>query len=463
MAELALISGLVGVVGAGSKLSILIFDFAASIGSAGKELQHVATEISDLCSVLKQLQAVLEHAHFRPSAKLTTSANRIIEQCQTVFAEMDEVVSNLRKSRNGELFPSVDFISKVKWVFLEKSKMQVLRSTLEACKTTLSVMLMTMMLAERISHRTGSSRADAVEEEQDRAMTQNLIIAQQCALEELELSEDRAEREEEALLLLPPANSTGSPDPTHGRRKSRSRLARMFSGLSVVTDLPTPRPAGALLPTRSERASVWLDAVVAPDEEEKDPHPGRQRQRRLSSIATANAPMQLLRKWTDLGEESDYRKRATEPLSFIRENDLWQNSSFVFPEQNGIDEHSPAPGAEELQKPLRMPTDLISPKTARVHSIGFHLVAGVDGGLSLSEDAMLEKTPDDSCEAIILSILGDHGSAADASAFELFVLYAGKQKRVGASDKPLQVLSHYEELDLEPRLVVRRKVQANPG
>lgn len=75
MAEIGLIASLIGLVGAGTKLSIAIFDFASSIGHAGNELQHVAQEISLLCSVLEQLQGLLEHAHFDP------------EICPRIFGE----------------------------------------------------------------------------------------------------------------------------------------------------------------------------------------------------------------------------------------------------------------------------------------------------------------------------------------------------------------------------------------
>lgn len=135
-----------------------------------------------------------------------------------------------------------------------------------------------------------------------------------------------------------------------------------------------------------------------------------------------------------------------------------QDSDFALPGQTSAG--AVISDSPDQMEPIRTPTDLVSPKTARVHSIGFHIVAGVDGGLMLAEEALPKAAPDDSCEAIVRSILGDHDSTADASAFELFVLCGGKQKRVAGSDKPLQVLKHFEDLELEPRPVLRRTVRS---
>ncbi len=130
-----IIASVIGIVGAGTKLSITIFDFAASIGAAGRELEHVATEKSGLCFTLKELQTVLEHAHFQPSSTAIKEVHRIVDQGQRVFEEVDGIVASLRKTRGDDMFPSVDCISRVKWTFTKKTKVLVLRSTLEACKS----------------------------------------------------------------------------------------------------------------------------------------------------------------------------------------------------------------------------------------------------------------------------------------------------------------------------------------
>lgn len=450
---------MVGIVGAGTSLSIAIFDFAASVGAAGRELQHVATEISGLCSVLKQLQTILEHAHFQPSSTAVEEVQRIITQCLSVFNEIEEIVVALRGARGDELFPSMDFSSKVKWTFSKKSKVLVLRSTLEACKSTLSVMLITMLLAERVSQRR-SSEATLAETEQDKAMTQSLIIAQQCALEELEHYEDEVEKEDDVALQVPEPRHANARANDQKRRKSQNRLSRMFSGLSVVTELPV---SAQRLPSRRERASVWLDSIVALPEDKAAPHPGKHRMKRLSSVGTANAPLQLLGKWTDQAQNIDGR---WEPQQTIVEHEqvhgeIWQDSKFSFSSGMESERTGNIPSIADdttIASLTRAPTDLVSPKTARVQSIGFHMVVGVEGALEASSSiAQVCKDVNDDYDAIMRSILQEHGARENVSESQLCVSFGGKIKVLKETEKPLDVLRHHEELELDPRLVIRRK------
>jgi hypothetical protein len=468
MAEIGIIASVIGVVGAGTRLSIVIFDFAASIGNAGRELQNVATEISGLCSVLKQLQMVLEHAHFQPSETAIESAKKIIGQCSKVFTEINEIVGELRRAKGDELFPSVDFVSKVKWTFSKKSKVLMLRSTLEACKSTLSVMLVTMLLAERVSQRRLSTDTTLVEEEQDKAVTQSLVIAQQCAVEQLEFYEDEVEKEAEAAMLLPGLDHVTTRPNEQIRRRSMGRLVRMFSGLSVVTDLPTPTSAPPRQPTRAERASIWLDSILAPPNESQGPHPGKQRQKRMSSVGTENAPLQLLRKWTDQADNLDPKVKSHSPTHANEQPEMWRHARFSFSGSQAaiMNGHSPK-SPEQTPTPMpgikKTPTDLVSPKTARVQSIGYHLVVGVDGTLESSSEVLTKSTtPDDSYDAIATAIMLEHGAAANMEDVVLCVSYGGKTKVLKQSDKPLEVLRHFEELELDPRLFIRR-VQGSAG
>lgn len=152
MAEIGLIASIIGVASVGFKLSIAVFDFASTIGAAGKELQDVGTEISMLCSVLNQLETVLQHAKFHYTAAAEETTKRILRECRAKFDELDEILVKLKSSRAEDLglLPSVDFVARVKWTF-QRSKVQLLRSTLNSCKITLGLMLNTMQLAEKAS------------------------------------------------------------------------------------------------------------------------------------------------------------------------------------------------------------------------------------------------------------------------------------------------------------------------
>jgi hypothetical protein len=242
----------------------------------------------------------------------------------------------------------------------------------------------------------------------------------------------------------------------------------MFSGLSVVTDLPTPTAAPPQLPTRTERASIWLDSILAPPNELQGPHPGKQRQKRMSSVGTANAPLQLLRKWTDQADNLDHKPKTESPIHNHDDDEIWRNAHFSFssstsPLTNG---HTATPAdADETPTPglMKTPTDLISPKTARVQSIGYHLVVGVDGSLESSSEVLTESaSTSDSYEAIANAIMAEHGASLDVDDVSLCVSYGGKTKVLKREDKPLEVLRQFEEMELDPRLFIRR-VQGSAG
>ena len=438
MAEIGCIASVIALVGTGTKLSIAIYDFAASVGNAGKDLQKVATEISDLCSVLKQLQTLLEHRHFQPSKTAIEDAQKIVDRCNLVLTEINGIVAGLRGGKVDEIFPSVapDFKNKVKWTFT-KSRVLVLRQTLEACKSTLSLMLMIMLLAERVSQRGHDPVTSLPEEEQEQVMTQSLVIAQQCAVEQLEYYEDEMEKEENVAMLLPDADAANR-DHASKRRRSRGRLVRMFTGLSVVTDLPTLSSTPPRLPTRAERASVWLDSILTPEDEPIDPHPGVRKQKRLSSAGTAKAPQQLLRKWTDQAGNLSRRPGHLPIPQTTEESELWRDSKFSFPGSKLPSMDEAAAQSEELPPVTaisRASTDLISRKTARVQSTGFHVVVGVDGSLESSGDLTTSSGTNDSCEAITQTILQEYGASEDINKVLLCVSYGGKTKALKPSEK----------------------------
>jgi hypothetical protein len=151
MEAIGAIASIVGVAGAGAKLSIVLFEFASTLGSAGREVRQIGIEISLFCSVLKQLQSTLTKAKaYRYSLSAIETTEEILKRCQEVFKEIDGIIYGLRKRGNAE--PSVDLIARVKWTF-KRSQVQVLRKTLESCKVTLHLMLSTLDFAQKIATR----------------------------------------------------------------------------------------------------------------------------------------------------------------------------------------------------------------------------------------------------------------------------------------------------------------------
>jgi hypothetical protein len=154
MEAIGAIASIIGVVGAGAKLSIVLFDFASTVGLAGKEVRQIGIEISLFCSVLKQLQSTLAKAKaFRYSLGAIETIQEILDRCQEVFKEIEGIINGLRKrggERSTEAAP--DLVARVKWTF-KRSQVQLLRTTLESCKVTLHIMLSTLEFAQKIATR----------------------------------------------------------------------------------------------------------------------------------------------------------------------------------------------------------------------------------------------------------------------------------------------------------------------
>jgi hypothetical protein len=195
--------------------------------------------------------------------------------------------------------------------------------------------------------------------------------------------------------------------------------------------------------------------MLAPDNEPVDIHPGHIRQKRLSSAETANAPMELLRKWTDQGKD----RRQTHVPANVAEVD-WRDSKFSFTTSNSDATENTAakPPSHPSRPPLsRNSTDLVSPKTARVHSVGSHVVVGVDGSLEHCSNSTKASGADDSYEAITRAILMEHGAVAAIEDVVLCIHYGGRTKTLNHTDKPLEIVKDYEDRELDPRLLLRKR------
>lgn len=104
---------------------------------------------------------------------------------------------------------------------------------------------------------------------------------------------------------------------------------------------------------------------------------------------------------------------------------------------------------------IQASSDCISPKTAKVHSIGYRQVAGVNGML-LSYHEAFPSEGADGYEAIARLILEEHKADLQIGDIALCVSFGGKTKVLKRTERPLEVLQELEELELEPYLFFRR-------
>lgn len=156
MAELGAIASIVGIAAAGAKISMTLYELGSTVVSAKRDVNKVAVSIATVCSVLQQLASNLEKAH---SARFSISAiettQEILDRCTELFSEIEEVVKKLEVDHQGGRSPkqtSIGHVARVKWVF-QRVEVQRLQAELESMKLTLTLMLMTLNLAEKIRVR----------------------------------------------------------------------------------------------------------------------------------------------------------------------------------------------------------------------------------------------------------------------------------------------------------------------
>ena len=153
MEAIGALASLIGVVGAGTKLSIALFDFASTIGSASAEVQAVAIEISQFCAVMGQLERTLQKARDkRYSISAINVTTQILDRCGTIFQDIDIVLQGLWVKKQQHQHQHVDLKAKIKWAF-KRAKIQTHRATLESCKLNLQLMLTTLEIARKVSSR----------------------------------------------------------------------------------------------------------------------------------------------------------------------------------------------------------------------------------------------------------------------------------------------------------------------
>ncbi|KAG4433607.1 hypothetical protein IFR05_010910 [Cadophora sp. M221] len=139
MAEFA--ASVLSIISVGTKVTLVLFQVAADLGSAGEDVRWLGTEISVFCAVLNDLNTILERAKKSGfSLDSLKSVGAIVDHCKEILERIQMVVDKL----TGEVRPDgeskVTYVARAKWIFA-KSKVECLRTKLESSKLTLSVMM----------------------------------------------------------------------------------------------------------------------------------------------------------------------------------------------------------------------------------------------------------------------------------------------------------------------------------
>jgi hypothetical protein len=145
MAEIGLIASVIQVAGAGLKLSQTLYQYGESVSSADRRIKDIAKEVQLTSFVIRELGDIFESDQSSAllSANAIKTAGETIDECSTVFTELDAVISKTKKSTT---------FGKFKFPFREP-KIELLRSHIDKLKSTLQLLLQVLSHAHQLASK----------------------------------------------------------------------------------------------------------------------------------------------------------------------------------------------------------------------------------------------------------------------------------------------------------------------
>ncbi|KAI3392300.1 hypothetical protein diail_5908 [Diaporthe ilicicola] len=162
MAELA--ASLIGIVGAGTKVAMVLLQVAAEIGSAGKEPRIMAREIRSFCTIIRVLSQTMDSVHSEMTWDNYSDCSETISDMMAVskemFTEILGLIDSIQKSSlGGSTLPNnsgFNLASRIRWV-MNKPKFVFLRTALEAYKSNLSLLIGSIQLSQSLASASSAS------------------------------------------------------------------------------------------------------------------------------------------------------------------------------------------------------------------------------------------------------------------------------------------------------------------
>ncbi|KAH7314197.1 hypothetical protein BKA65DRAFT_516323 [Rhexocercosporidium sp. MPI-PUGE-AT-0058] len=148
MAEIGLLASIIGIAGAGAKLSKGLWDVAKAFGSAGKDVKLVATEINTLCRVFTQLGNTLkgESAATQNAERL---AGDVLDICADLIVESQELLDVLKPLAEMAENHFGKSLLRLQWL-LKKSRFAAHKQSLGMLQGTLTLLFSGMTYAAAI-------------------------------------------------------------------------------------------------------------------------------------------------------------------------------------------------------------------------------------------------------------------------------------------------------------------------
>lgn len=146
----SVIASIIGVAGAGFRLSLILNAVGAEIADTDVEIQTIARGISSFSLMLKQVGINIQTTRTLASQSAIDTANQIAKQSQSVFDEVKRMVEMVQKKDEKGNIQSISIAQRVTWCF-KKQRIQYMLGQLECLKLSLSLMLQVLQLGKIIA------------------------------------------------------------------------------------------------------------------------------------------------------------------------------------------------------------------------------------------------------------------------------------------------------------------------
>ncbi|KKY18025.1 hypothetical protein UCRPC4_g05228 [Phaeomoniella chlamydospora] len=199
MAEIGVIASVIGVAGAGFRLSLILNAVGAEVANAGVEIHTISKGVTLFSLMLKQVGQHLQSPQSVHSSEAIETAQTITHECQLVFDEISEMLDKVQtRKRDGTPSPTIQ--QRFKWCF-KKHRVTYLLAQLESLKMSLLVMLQILQLGKlMVTPPHSEAKQDVAQKEdtiqQERAETQNIVIVRFWAISRLDRLYHAAEQED---------------------------------------------------------------------------------------------------------------------------------------------------------------------------------------------------------------------------------------------------------------------------
>jgi hypothetical protein len=140
---LSIAASVVGVAGAGVKLSTILFRYAETFPHAERSIREIARDLSIISSTITQLGILLgqEIGTHPQKGSVLAAADETVTECHQVFTDMHKLLIGCLDARDESKEGSVmAMFKRLKYPMVE-TRLNIMHLRLEGLKTTLTLVL----------------------------------------------------------------------------------------------------------------------------------------------------------------------------------------------------------------------------------------------------------------------------------------------------------------------------------